>query len=178
MNIMKYLLVLIFSIGLLACQSDKKKTSDLEASDVDLPNTDIYEPLQSEASSEDENYQVALDFINSYIESIEQLEILEFARNSSLATDKLKSELEHIVILAWEEHPRIGLLADPLFDAQDYPPNGFELHTFNPQTGDVVAKGIDWEEFRLAMRVVSIDGHILVDGCGAVNMPEDKRAER
>ena len=173
---MKYILMLIFTISLVGCQSTKKNPS--EASELELPNTDLYEPLESEASSEDENYQAALDFINSYIESIDQLEILEFARNSSLATDKLKSELENIVILAWEENPRIGLLADPLFDAQDYPPNGFELHEFNPQTGYVIVKGIDWEDFKVAMQVVDVDGHILVDGCGIVNMPENKRIER
>ena len=170
---MKFILIVVFSISLLTCQSDKKKSSDLN-----LPNTDLYEPLESEASSVEENYQAALDFINSYIKSIDQVEILEFARNSSLATEKLKAELERIVILAWEENPRIGLLADPLFDAQDYPPKGFELHKFNSQTGYVIVKGIDWEDFKVAMRVLSENGHILVDGCGAVNIPENKRAER
>jgi len=173
---MKYILTLVIAIGFLSCQSVKKNPSD--ASEVQLPNTDLYEPLESEAASDDENYQAALDFINSYIESIDQLEILEFARNSALATDKLKTELENIVILAWEENPRIGLLADPLFDAQDYPPNGFELHEFDPQTGYVIVKGIDWEDFKVAMKVVDVDGHILVDGCGIVNMPENKRIER
>lgn len=175
---MKHILVLVFSMSLLACQSDKKQTSEAEVSDIELSNTDLYEPLESESSSDDESYQAALDFINSYVESIDQLEILEFARNSSLATDKLKAQLEQIVILAWEENPRIGLLADPLFDAQDYPPKGFELHEFNSETGYVIAKGVEWEDFRVAMRVVSEDGHILVDGCGVVNMPEDKRAQR
>ncbi|MEO8774172.1 MAG: hypothetical protein ABI263_01595 [Gelidibacter sp.] len=175
---MKYILILFFSISLSACQSENKKPSEVEVSDLELPNTDLYEPLESEASSEDENYQAALDFINSYIESIDQLEILEFARNSSLATEKLKAELENIVILAWEENPRIGLLADPLFDAQDYPPKGFELHAFNSKTGYVIVKGIEWEDFKVAMRVVNEDGHILVDGCGEVNMPEDMRVER
>ncbi|MGV8813429.1 MAG: hypothetical protein ACOH2D_04895 [Gelidibacter sp.] len=175
---MKYIIILFFSISLLACQSGNKKSSDVEGSDLDLPNSDLYEPLDSEASSEDENYQVALDFINSYIESINHLEILEFARKSPLATDKLKTELENIVILAWEANPRIGLLADPLVDAQDYPSEGFELDTFDPKTGYVMVKGIDWEDFKVAMRVVNENGHILVDGCGAVNMPENKRAER
>ncbi|HUH29528.1 hypothetical protein [Gelidibacter sp.] len=173
---MKYILTLIIAISFLACQSVKKNPS--EAPELVLPNTDLYEPLESEAASDDENYQAALDFINSYIESIDHLEILEFAKNSPLATDQLKSELEKIVILAWEENPRIGLLADPLFDAQDYPPNGFELHEFDPQTGYVIVKGIDWEDFKVAMQVVDVDGHILVDGCGIVNMPEHKRIER
>ena len=175
---MKYILILLFSISLLACQSDNKKPSEVESSGLDVHNTDLYEPLKSEASSENENYQAALDFINAYIESMNQIEILEFVRNSSLATERLKSELENIVILAWEENPKIGLLADPLLDAQDYPAAGFELDTFDPKTGYVVVKGIVWADFKVALRVVYENGHILVDGCGAVNMPEDKRAER
>ena len=175
---MKYIFILVFYISLCACQSDKKKSSELEASDLELPNTDLYEPLESEASSVEDNYQAALDFINSYIESIDQLEILEFARNSSLATEKLKTELEKIVILAWEENPRIGLLADPLLDAQDYPPKGFELHEFNSKTGVVIVKGVEWEDFKVALRVVNEEGHILVDGCGEVNMPENLRVVR
>lgn len=175
---MKYILILIFSVSLVTCQSGSKKPSEVEVSDFDLPNTDLYEPLESEASSEDENYQVALDFINSYVESINHLEIIEFMRDSPLATDKLKTELENSVILAWEANPKIGLLADPLFDAQDYPSEGFELDKFDPKTGYVMVKGINWEDFKVAMRVVNENGHLLVDGCGAVNMPEDKRAER
>src|SRR5690606_8319568 len=128
---MKHLLTLVFTLCFFACQFEKKNPGESpEASEVELSNTDLYEPLENEASSEEENYQAALDFINSYVESINQVEILEFAKNSPLASDRLKSELENIVIRAWEENPRIGLLADPLFDAQDYPPNGFELHEF------------------------------------------------
>ncbi|HXJ97666.1 MAG TPA: hypothetical protein VNJ50_02370 [Gelidibacter sp.] len=182
---MKYTLILVFLISLLSCQSGKKQASEGDAlpmelpdSDAELPNTDLYEPLESEMSSADENYQAGLDFINSYIESIGQLEILEFVKNSPLATEKLKSELENMLIAAWEENPKIGFLSDPLFDAQDYPPMGFELDEFDPETGYLLAKGIEWEDFKVALRVVNVDGHILVDGCGEVNIPEGKRAER
>ncbi|MBA6153308.1 hypothetical protein [Gelidibacter maritimus] len=173
---MKHFLILTFVISFFSCQSVKKNPS--EASEPELPNTDLYEPLESEASSDEENYQAAINFINSYIESIGEVEILEFVRNSPLASEKLKSELENIVILAWEENPKIGLLADPLVDAQDYPANGFELYEHNAATGYVIVKGIDWDEFKLAMQLVKEDGHILVDGCGIVNMPKAKRVER
>ena len=79
---MKYTLILVFLISLLSCQSGKKQASEGDAlpmelpdSDAELPNTDLYEPLESEMSSANENYQAGLDFINSYIESIGQLEI-------------------------------------------------------------------------------------------------------
>lgn len=165
-----------FSLSLLACNFSKTKTSN--AVEVEIVNTDLYEPLESEASSNDQNYQAALDFLNAYIEKKDELEILEFVKTSPLATENLKNELEDIVILAWEENPKIGLTFDPLFDAQDYPAEGVVLHEFDPETGYVMVKGKEWKEFKVAMKVIDEDGHILVDGCGAVNIPVDKRAER
>lgn len=173
---MKYLCILVFLISLLACQSDKKNAN--KASGLDLPNTDLYEPLENEASSANENYQAALDFLNAYIENIDNLQVLEFVESSPLATESFKTELENIVIRAWEENPEIGLGFDPLFDAQDYPSEGVELYEFHPETGYVIVKGVEWDDFRVAMKVVNENGHILVDGCGAVNIPEDERAQR
>ena len=173
---MKQIIVVIFLICLLACQSDKKKSP--QAPDFDLHSSDLYEPLESEASSEDQNYQAALDFLNSYVENSQHLEILEFVKSSPLATESLKVELEKILIKAWEDDPQVGLGFDPLFDAQDFPDKGVELHSFDPGTGYVIVKGIDWPEFRVAMKVVNENGHILVDGCGVVNIPESQQAER
>lgn len=173
---MKSILILVFSISFLACQSDKKKSS--EAVDSELSTTDLYEPLESEVASDDENYQAALDFLNLYIENMHTVEILEYVKQSPLATANLKTELENILIHAWEENPKVGLGFDPLFDAQDFPQKGVELADFDPVSGYVMVKGIEWENFRVAMRVVKEGGHIMVDGCGVVNMPEDKRAER
>ncbi|MCK0123571.1 hypothetical protein MWU76_04100 [Gelidibacter sp. F2691] len=173
---MKYILSLVFVFSFLACKSEKHRA--IEASDAELPNSDLYEPLESEAASDDENYQAALDFLNAYIENKDTLEILEFVKASPLATENLKTALETILIEAWEENPTVGLGFDPLFDAQDYPDKGVILHSFDPETGYVMAKGVEWTDFRVVLRVVNEDGHILVDGCGVVNIPEEKRAER
>ena len=173
---MKQIVLVALLICLLACQSDKKKSTQPPEFD---PNTsDLYEPLESEASSEDQNYQAALDFLNSYVENKQQLEILEFVKASPLASKSLKAELEKMLIKAWEDDPQIGLGFDPLFDAQDFPDKGVELHSFDPGTGYVIVKGIEWPEFRVAMKVVDENGHILVDGCGVVNIPESQQAER
>lgn len=173
---MKYILTLVFTLSLLACRSEKNSATEPLGSD--LPNADLYDPLESEAAADDENYQAALDFLNSYIENIHTQEILEYVKYSPLATESLKTELETIIMRAWEENPEVGLGFDPLFDAQDYPDKGVELLNFDPKTGYVMVQGIEWEDFKVAMRVVNKDGHILVDGCGVVNIPEDKRAER
>lgn len=173
---MKQIIAALLLICMLSCQSNKKKT--IEAPEFEFETSDLYEPLESEASIEDENYQAALDFLNAYIENNHSLEILEFVKKSPLVTQDFKNELEKIIIKAWEEDPQVGLGFDPLFDAQDYPDKGVELHSFNPETGFVMVKGINWPEFRVAMKVVDENGHILVDGCGVVNIPEVERAER
>ncbi len=173
---MRYLISLVLCVSLFGCKSDKKSGSI--TTDMQENNSDIYEPLESEKSSDDENYQAALDFLNSYIENKDRLEILEFVKASSLATESLKKELETILIRGWEEDPQVGLGFDPLFDAQDFPDKGVELYSFDQKTGYVMVQGIEWNDFRVAMQVVKVNGHILVNGCGVVNIPVDKRAER
>lgn len=172
---MKHSIALIFSLFLFSCQSEKNKQP--EALDLELSNTDLYQHLENEGSSKDQNYQVALDFLNAYIENNNNVEILEFVKGSSLVTESLKEKLENMLIRAWEENPQVGLGFDPILDAQDYPHKGVELHEFDLGTGYVTVKGIDWDDFKMTMTVVTKNGHILVDGCGVVNIPEDKRAE-
>jgi len=72
----------------------------------------------------------------------------------------------------------MGLGADPIFDAQDYPSKGFELESIDETTNYLTMKGKDWSEFKLTMKVVEENGKWLVDGCGIVNIPKDKRAAR
>ncbi|MBK6833593.1 MAG: hypothetical protein IPG89_04680 [Bacteroidetes bacterium] len=72
----------------------------------------------------------------------------------------------------------MGLGADPIVDAQDYPSKGFELESIDEQTNFLIVKGKDMPEFKLTIKVVEENGNWLVDGCGIVNIPKDKRAAR
>ena len=94
-------------------------------------------------------------------------------------TDNFKKSYKKMVDSADRADPAMGLDFDPVFDAQDFPDKGFELLSYDHNTGYLSVKGkIDWPEFNLVMKVVSQNGKWLVDGCGAINIPENKRAKR
>lgn len=177
---MRVILLTLLLMAAASCRFNTETSSPSQKLEELQENShsDLYESSEQEKASDDQNYQAALDFINNYIETKNELEILEFVNTSPLASQNLRTALENIVIKAWEEHPKVGLGFDPLLDAQDYPSEGFELHEFNPESGDVLVKGIGWEDFKVRMKIVKEDGHLLVDGCGAVNIPEEKRAPR
>lgn len=175
---MKFIQTLILMIVLASCQTTKSSTIKTVNTDARPSGPEKRGTLQNTLLSDNEGYRVALDFINTYIESAAQMEMIEFVNNSTLVTNKFKQELENFIQLAWKENPGIGLTADPLIDAQDFPPQGFELHEFDSQSGYLIVKGVDWEEFKVAMRVVHEEGSWLVDGCGIVNIPTNRQIER
>ena len=66
--------------------------------------------------------------------------------------------------------PEYGLGFDPIFNAQDYSESGYKIVKFDTETGIVLvqSKGNDGGE--ITLKLVSQNGKVLVDGCGAVNM--------
>ena len=79
---------------------------------------------------------------------------------------------------AFKIEPELGLDFDLIFDAQDYPDEGFELESFDNKTNYVVVKGKNWTDFRLTIKMVLENNKWLVDGCGIINIPNDKRSAR
>ena len=79
---------------------------------------------------------------------------------------------------AWEDDPEIGLGFDPFFDAQDFPMR-VEMANYDAKSGYLQLKGIeDWDEYRLTMKLINQNGKTMVDGCGVVNIPQEKQAAR
>ena len=74
--------------------------------------------------------------------------------------------------------PELGLDADPVLDAQDFPEKGFELNNCDSTAGYVSVKGKDWKDFFLVLKVVHENNQWLVDGVGIINISFDKRAKR
>lgn len=177
---MKYILPVVLSLLLLSCESKKENSTEIATPKADTATITIAKEHVEMAAKLDP--QVAVDFLNSYIKSCnsgdENNGIVEFTQSSPLATDQFKSNLKKLVRDAFAEDPVMGLGFDPLFDAQDYPDKGVELLDFNSETGYLTVKGIKWEDFKVTMKVVEQDGQTMVDGCGVINIPEDKRAER
>ena len=113
------------------------------------------------------NPQVALQFVNDYIHTMdeEQINTKTWIKNNPLLTKKFKSEYKK----------SFNNDFDPILNAQDYPEKGFKIVNSDSSTGYVYLQGVDYDEFSITAKVVFEDGKWLVDGCGIVNIPGDKR---
>ncbi len=124
----------------------------------------------------------AMTFINGYVENAnkmkESTDTDVWVNSNMLSTKNFKKELKILVKEALEENPQSGLEADPVFDAQDYPDKGFEPESFDEKTGYLTVRGIGRPDFRLTMKIINDKGIWLVDGCGIINIPENRRAAR
>ena len=77
----------------------------------------------------------------------------------------------------WKDEPYVGLDSDPIFDGNAYPEKGFELLSTD-NTDFITVKGKNWDTYKVTMKVVYQNKKWLVDGCGIINIPKEKRAER
>ena len=171
MNVLgKIFFVIVVFVSISCGQSDK--TNEVVAS----INT------ETQVSQRDKKVEVALIFINDYVGNSNKvnqaIEIVEWVNSNGLTTKAFKIELKKIIDSAYKQDPELGLEADPIFDAQDYPSKGFVLEFIDEKKNYIMLKGIDWPEFKLALKVVEEDNSWLVDGCGNVNIPKERRAKR
>ena len=113
------------------------------------------------------NPQVVLQFVNDYIHTMddEQVNTKNWIKDNPLLTKKFKSEYKKSLKNDF----------DPILNAQDYPEKGFKIVNSNSSTGFVNLEGVDYPEFSITAKVVSENDKWLVDGCGIVNIPEEKR---
>src|SRR5690606_21128318 len=98
----------------------------------DLPEVDV---VESSVDYAEPNPQIAVDFINAYIDNVNKMgksqEIREWIQSSEFVTTAFKTELVKLVTKALEKEPEVGLNYDPILNAQDYPEEGFELTNFD-----------------------------------------------
>lgn len=127
----------------------------------------LYSFSQGSVDRSSFNPQVAVQFVNDYIHTIddEQINTNTWIKDNPLLTKKFKSEYKKSLKNDF----------DPILNAQDYPEKGFRILNSDSSTGYVNLEGVDYPEFSITAKVVSEDGKWLVDGCGIVNIPEDKR---
>lgn len=134
-------------------------------------------------SSLAENQQsVALKFINGYVENAnlmgKAIETRKWVAQNPLVTESFKKAVTKLIDDAEKADPELGLDFDPIFDAQDYPEEGFALEKADEKTGFVTVVGKKWTDFRLKLRLVQVNGNWLVDGAGVVNIQAKQRATR
>jgi hypothetical protein len=138
--------------------------------------------VQSEKVEQEKLIQTALNFINSYIENCNKMKdaigVVEWANSNTLTTQRFKTELKRIMDDAYKLEPEFGLGIDPIFDAQDYPDKGFEFDSLDDKTNYIVVKGKNWPDFKLTIKMTNDNSNWLVDGCGIINIPNDKRIAR
>ncbi|MES2589987.1 MAG: hypothetical protein V4622_13495 [Bacteroidota bacterium] len=165
------LIILTFLIVFISCGEGKNPTNKINSKTrhIEVSNTEF-------------EIECALTFINTYVDNSNKMnksiEISDWVNSNSLTTKNFKTELKKIIDDAYEEDPELGLDFDPIFDAQDYPSEGFELESLDKKTNYLTVRGKDWPEFKLTMKVINENGNCLVDGCGVVNIPDSKRASR
>ena len=71
---------------------------------------------------------------------------------------------------AWQADPELVPAADLLFDAQDFPDDGFVAIHCDGQSHHVALRGKTWTDFTLNVRLVKQAQTWLVDAMGAVNV--------
>lgn len=124
----------------------------------------------------------ALEFINSYVENCNKMKdavgIIDWVNSNNLTTKVFKAELKKIIDDAYMQDPELGLEVDPIFDAQGNPRKGFEVESFDEISNYLTVRGKDCADFKLTMKIKKENGNWLVDGCGMVNITNDKRANR
>lgn len=174
----KYFLLLMAVAVMFSCKENKQEA--IEANVNAEKVADAVAPAEEKAADRLSNQYagVALNFINGYKQDCDNLNDRKdtlFVEESPYVTSGFKSELKRIMEEAEKEDPEMGLGFDPIFDAQDYPDQGFEIKSVDEKTGYVVVQGKDWKEFLLTMQVVNENGKWLVNGCGIINIPQDKR---
>src|SRR5690606_6703517 len=138
--------------------------------------------VQSTDNKHDNRIENALIFINSYVENCnkmkEAMEITEWVNSNELVSQGFKTEFKRLLDEAYRLDLEIGIGADPIFDAQDYPDEGFELESLDEKTNYIVVKGKNWPDFKLTLKMINENNNWLVDGCGIVNIPNEKRMAR
>lgn len=164
--------ILIFTLFfLISCgPSTESKTS---TDKIHFQSTDI---------GNEKLIESALTFINSYVDNCnkmkESIEIVDWVASQKLTTQSFNIELKRVIDEAYKLEPEMGLDADPIFDAQDYPEKGFELDSIDNKTNFVIVKGKERPDFKLTIKMIQNNSGWLVDGCGIINVPNDKRIAR
>ena len=172
---MKNLSLLLIVFSIFSCDSPRQ-IMDSDAAQRE-PSERRTSPIAQKI-----NAKVAIDFLNSYIESSQYFEDqygpVHWANASPLATQNFKNTLEKMLREAFVNDPQVGLGFDPIFDAQDFPMKGFEVYSANYDTGYVTLNSTDWDGFHVLLKLVNQGGKTLVDGCGVVNIPEEDQIPR
>lgn len=160
--------ILILILSLTACNFNKKEVST-SSNTAKIPTLTLNKTI---------DVKNALTFINEYVSHVNKLEPIDpktYADSSSLTTQAFKTELSRILTEANKQDSIVGLDFDPIVNAQFTPEQGFKVEHVDTTSGYILLKGVDRPDFKLTMKLVFQNNKWQVDGCGIVNIPEEKR---
>ena len=172
---MRLLILMSMISTCFACTSSQQKSNNIEETYQLTDSISIDQPhiVKSEL-----NPQIAVDFINSYVENENKrkqaVDIREWIKSSDLVTEDFKTELNKIVTEAIEKEPNYGLGFNPILNAQDYPEEGFLLSSYDSISNIAIVAGKNWSSFVLKIKLTNQAGQTLIEGCGIVNMPKEQ----
>jgi len=131
---------------------------------------------------QNEARNIALEFINNYVEFCNdrnsELDITEWISEQPNITEKFNNELKKTITEAKKIDSESGLGFDPIFDAQDYPDNGFEFDNSDKKPEFITVKGKEWSDFKLKIKMERKNEQWLINGIGIINMSEKEQIKR
>lgn len=175
---MKVKIVAIFLlVGFTISCRDKKSADAQNVEIVHLQNNDEeHTPSQNDNLQEFQNRkaEIALEFCRQYLASSlgdgeYYDELMGWLDSNDMTTPSFRTTLDILLKQAYEEEPELGLGYDPILDGQDYA-QSYELGYYDEANDYFVLTGVGEEsQFEIKIRVVEIDGRLLVDACGDIN---------
>ncbi|WP_157832781.1 hypothetical protein [Croceivirga radicis] len=182
----KLYLILIIFITSCNNKNEKIKTTVEIEKQIELKLDEKQEKINEFKNSTEETITTAsnsisvtaLNFINDYAKNCDKINgrigTEEWVESNPNASKMLKSELKKIMEEANKADPEYGLGFDPIFNAQDYPDEGFKLVDFDTLSGIVNVKDKILDGFDMKIKLVKENGKWVVNGIGIINMPESK----
>ncbi|MBU2951824.1 hypothetical protein KO493_14080 [Tamlana agarivorans] len=187
---MKNLYLILLILIAFSCNDKKEKTDFKENNGLIIENKkepkikNVLSEEKTKVQLEDTTSKtyVALKFINDYVVNCnkmkEQIGIVKWVNFNQDVSQEFKEELTKMIEDAYKSEPEYGLGFDPIFDAQDYPDDGFKLAEFDSISNYLTVEAKTWKGFSINMRIEEVNNKWLVDGCGVINIPKNKQAER
>lgn len=157
---MKYIAFFSFLLSIVYACENKTKESTIELLDT----------YENPSSSE----KIALNFINSYVEFCESdssdQTLTEWVNYQDFISSEFTDSLNALVEREKNKNPDLGLDYDPIFNAQDYPSEGFEFKCMNTSQTIVTLCGKEWQEFEVKVKLSPARSNMVIVGAGAINM--------
>ena len=170
----KFILPILLICFVTSCNSNNSTSSSTE--------NNIENDVKDSVKSSDIDYNVALDFMNGYVDyimdTIGKINQDEYIKQNELLTQNFKDRYKFVQDSAYKVEPEVGLGFDPIVDGQDFPDKGFKIKSIDKATGLVTLQGIDWQDFEVVLKVVKENDKSLVNGSGIINIPMNKQPKR